>query len=106
MIHDNLIELKYPIGKFADPGIPTSDQIKNYISEIEELPGLIEAEYEKIKNNSLLEIAYRPNGWTARQVVHHLSDSHMNALIRFKLTITEELPTIKPYLEGRWFFIQ
>lgn len=47
MIHDNLIELKYPIGKFADPGIPTSDQIKNYISEIEELPGLIEAEYEK-----------------------------------------------------------
>ena len=102
MIHDNLIELKYPIGKFADPGIPTSDQIKNYISEIEELPGLIEAEYEKIKNNSLLEFAYRPNGWTARQVVHHLSDSHMNALIRFKLTITEELPTIKPYLEGRW----
>ena len=56
MIHDNLIELKYPIGKFADPGIPTSDQIKNYISEIEELPGLIEAEYEKIKNNSLFSL--------------------------------------------------
>lgn len=102
MIHDNLIDLKYPIGKFADPGIPTSVEIENFIIEIEELPKLIEAEYKKIKENSLLEVAYRPNGWTARQVVHHLSDSHMNALIRCKLTITEELPTIKPYLEGRW----
>ena len=102
MIHDNLIDSKYPIGKFADPGIPTAEQIKNFIAEIEELPNLFEAEYKKIKSNSLLEVAYRPNGWTARQVVHHLSDSHMNALIRFKLTITEERPTIKPYLEGRW----
>lgn len=102
MIQDDLIELKYPIGKFTDPGIPTSEQIKNFIAEIEELPKQIESEYKKLRDNSLLEMHYRPNGWTARQVVHHLSDSHMNALIRFKLTLTEELPTIKPYLEGRW----
>ena len=102
MIQDDLLVLKYPIGKFADPGISTSELIENYISEIEELPMQIETEYKKLKENAFLEMPYRPGGWTARQVVHHLSDSHMNALIRLKLTITEELPTIKPYLEGRW----
>ncbi len=102
MIMDDLIHLKYPIGKFIDPGTTFSDQIPSYISDIENLPSLIDEEYKKIKANSLVEMPYRPGGWTARQVVHHLADSHMNALIRFKLTITEEHPTIKPYMEAKW----
>lgn len=102
MIMDDLIQLKFPIGKFTDPGIINLDLISNYISDIEKLPSQIEEEYKLIKANAFVEMPYRPGGWTARQVVHHLADSHMNALIRFKLTLTEEHPTIKPYLEARW----
>ena len=102
MILDDLIHLKFPTGKFVDPGKLNLEQIKKHISDIEILPSQIEDEYKKIKSNGLIEVAYRPGGWTARQVVHHLADSHMNALIRFKMTLTEEHPTIKPYLEARW----
>jgi hypothetical protein len=49
-----------------------------------------------------LDTPYRPGGWTVRQVVHHVPDSHMNAYVRFKLALTEEAPTIKPYAEARW----
>jgi hypothetical protein len=102
MLTDEQIHLKYPIGKFYDPGTLSYEEIRNFFTEIEGLPEMVEKEFAMIKKSNLLERAYRPNGWTARQVIHHLADSHMNALIRFKLTLTEEHPTIKPYLEARW----
>ena len=102
MIMDDLMHLKFPIGKFVDPGKVIYDQIPGYISDIENLPAQIDEEYKKIIANSFVEKTYRPGGWSARQVAHHLADSHMNALIRFKLTLTEELPTIKPYMEAKW----
>lgn len=99
---DDLLHLKYPVGKFVDPVNIQPEQLDNFISDIEILPGQIEEEFAVIRKNSFIEKPYRTDGWTARQVVHHLADSHMNALIRYKLTLTEELPTIKPYLEARW----
>ncbi len=97
-----LMNLKYPIGKFAFADNYSKTDLQNLITEIEQLPELVENEYLIVKNNGRLDIAYRPDGWTARQVVHHISDSHMNALIRVKLTLTEDHPTIKPYIEDEW----
>lgn len=99
---EKLLEsLKYPIGKYSVPNIITSKHVFDWIDQISVLP-------EKVKyaTNGLsvkqLDTPYRPDGWTIRQVVHHLPDSHMNAYIRFKLAITEESPIIKPYHEDRW----
>lgn len=97
----NLEQLKYPIGQFEKPAIISTELITKWIAVIEEFP-------VKIKNstNSLskaeLNLKYRPNGWNIKQVVHHCADSHMNAFIRFKLALTEENPTIKPYNEAFW----
>ena len=96
----NLEELKYPIGRFHFE-VPTQEQLDEWIDTIETLP-------EEIKKlvNSLsyedLESQYRPDGWNIKQVVHHLADSHMNSFIRFKLTLTEDNPTLRPYNEGEW----
>jgi hypothetical protein len=92
---------RYPIGKFEFNGEITNDVIKTWIKEIEELPGLLRATVKNM-NIEQLNTPYRTGGWTVRQVVHHLADSHMNAYIRFKLALTEENPTIKPYDEGKW----
>lgn len=94
-------ELKYPIGKF-DLDKPISDEaIQPLISEIAALPGLLK---DCVSNLTFeqLETPYRPGGWTVKQVVHHLVDSHMNAYIRFQLSLTETEPTIKPYKEDLW----
>jgi hypothetical protein len=102
MITDDLEKLKYPIGKFV-PDEKFTDALKTrYISEMEELPSQVLQEYKALKENGRLDVAYRPDGWTGRQVIHHLADSHMNAFIRFKLTLTEENPVIKPYQEAEW----
>lgn len=95
---DLLEKLKYPIGKFTAPDHYSPELIKSYIEVIEAFPSKIAMEVLGL-SDSQLDTPYRPQGWTVRQVVHHCADSHMNALIRFKLTLTEEKPTIKPYNE-------
>ncbi|MCH4826928.1 YfiT family bacillithiol transferase [Planococcus halocryophilus] len=96
-----MTEEKYPIGKFEFDGVVTDSVIGGWISEIEDLPGLLQDAVRSLDEEQL-NTPYRSEGWTVRQVVHHLADSHMNAYIRFKLALTEEKPVIKPYNEGDW----
>lgn len=93
--------LRFPIGKFKTPKTITTEQIKHWIEVIKSFPYRIETAIEGLTLEEL-EKTYRPNGWTIRQVVHHCADSHMNSLIRFKLALTEDRPTIKPYAENLW----
>jgi DinB superfamily len=97
----DLEKLKYPIGKFAKPESYTADLLKNWKNTIAEFPNMVKKTTENL-GESQLNTPYRPQGWTIRQVVHHCADSHMNAFIRFKLALTEEVPTIKPYEEQLW----
>ncbi|MFC4211752.1 YfiT family bacillithiol transferase [Pedobacter lithocola] len=97
----DLEQLKYPIGHFIMPAIFDEQQAKIWISEIENLPNQIKTATENLTKEELNQ-TYRPNSWTLRQVVHHIPDSHMNAYIRFKLSITEDIPIIRPYYEERW----
>src|ERR1700680_4859334 len=92
---------RYPMGKFRFEGPPSEAQRSNFIDDIEQAPAALRA---AIKNLSAeqIETPYREGGWTVRQVVHHVPESHMNAYIRFKLAHTEDEPTIKPYKEDRW----
>jgi hypothetical protein len=71
------------------------------IAQLEDLPGLVETTVRGL-GEAILDSPFRPGGWTVRQLVHHLADSHMNAFIRFKLAMTEEQPTIKPYNQDEW----
>lgn len=93
--------LKYPIGKFEKPKTISESDIKNWIADIESFPAQIRLAIQDLYNPQL-DTPYRPGGWTIRQVVHHCADSHMNSFVRFKLALTEENPTIKPYWEDRW----
>jgi uncharacterized damage-inducible protein DinB len=95
------LDPRYPVGKFVRPEIFTPDERTNAIATLAELP-------EKLRNatddldSAQLSTPYRSGGWTLRQVVHHLADSHMNAFIRVRLALTEDWPTIKPYDEAAW----
>lgn len=93
--------LRYPVGKFQPKESYTTGEISKFISAIEVAPEKIS---ETFKNLSVkqLDTPYREGGWTARQVLHHLADSHMHAYIRFKWTLTEPTPTIKAYNEKLW----
>jgi len=97
----DLEKLKYPIGKFVMPEVFDQKQVDTWVSEIEALPQQIRQATEKLTELEL-EQTYRPQGWTLRQVIHHVPDSHMNAYIRFKQAITEDVPIIRPYYEERW----
>jgi hypothetical protein len=97
----DLEQLKYPIGKFSRPISITQDDITRWIAEIESLPSKLRNAVKTL-NDTQLDTPYRPDGWTVRQVVHHLPDSHLNSYIRFKLALTEDNPTVKPYFEERW----
>ncbi|MBZ5537653.1 MAG: bacillithiol transferase BstA [Acidobacteriia bacterium] len=95
------MDLRYPIGPFKmDEGI-TAEKRQLFIDQIAEAPAKLRAAVEGLSPQQL-ETPYRPDGWTVRQVVHHVPDSHLNSYIRFKLAMTEEEPTIKPYHEDRW----
>lgn len=95
------MDLQYPIGRFEWSG-PNSDGDRNrYIVEIEQAPRRLHAAVAGL-TDAQLDTPYRPGGWTVRQVVHHLPDSHMNSYVRFRLALTEDAPTIKPYDESRW----
>lgn len=92
---------KFPIGKFHLNQDITEQQIDNWINDIEMLPQLLR-EIAVNATEEELNTPYRKGGWTVRQVFHHLADSHLNAYIRFKLAITEDKPTIKPYEQDKW----
>lgn len=94
-------QLKYPIGKFEKPTTITKDLLLKWISDISSFPARIKKEVNGLSDEQL-DTPYRPDGWTIRQVVHHCADSHMNSLIRLKLALTEDQPTIRPYYEDRW----
>lgn len=94
-------ELSYPIGKFTWEGDATAEQRQQLIDEIAGTPARVRAAVEGLSAEQL-ETPYRPGGWTVRQVVHHIADSHLNSYIRFRLALTEDEPTIKPYHEDRW----
>lgn len=92
---------RYPIGKFSYGGAVSADQKKQFLDEIEQAPARLREAVRGL-SDAQLNTPYRDGGWTVRQVVHHVPDSHMNAYIRFKLALTEDEPTIKPYMEDRW----
>lgn len=92
---------RYPIGKFSPQPSYTTEEITGYIKQIEKLPELLHSEIQSL-NDEQLDTPYREGGWTVRQVVHHLADSHMNAYIRVKWALTEEAPVIKAYNEKAW----
>ena len=101
MSEENIELYKYPIGNFKYEGDLTFEEIKSKISELQILPSLLIEEVKNL-NNEQLDTSYREGGWTLRQVVHHIADSHSNAFIRFKLSLTEDNPTIKPYSQSSW----
>jgi hypothetical protein len=97
----NLETLKFPIGRFQKPSLINDSEIENWIADIVSFPIKLQAEVSNLTEEQLL-LTYRPEGWNIRQIVHHCADSHMNSFIRFKLALTEVVPTIKPYFEDRW----
>ena len=101
MEHQELQKLKYPIGEFVCPSNITSGILDSWVSILEHFPNRLENLVKNLTDEQL-DTSYRPNGWTIKQVIHHLSDSHHNSYTRFKWTLTEDKPIIKPYFEDRW----
>lgn len=101
MNSNELDALRFPIGRFIVPESYTEQQLTSCISIISHFPNRLTTEVMDLLVPQL-DTQYRPEGWTVRQVIHHCADSHVNAFIRFKLTLTEENPTIRPYFEERW----
>jgi DinB superfamily len=97
--------LQYPVGKFELKAGTTQEQRRALIESIAQTPARLRAAVANLSARQLDE-RYRPEGWTVRQVVHHLPDSHLNAYTRFKLGLTETEPTIKPYDENRWAMLE
>src|SRR5687767_1759974 len=94
-------DLSYPIGKFQYSGVSTPEQRKQFIDDIANAPARLKEAVSRL-NDDQQNTPYRPGGWTVLQVAHHLPDSHLNAYTRFRLALTEEEPTIRPYHEDRW----
>ena len=96
-----MTDLRYPVGKFEPPASFSAEGRKKFVDEIERTPAAMRAAIKGLSAKQL-DTPYRPGGWTVRQVVHHVPDSHLNAYVRLKLALTEDQPTIKPYEEARW----
>ncbi len=94
-------DLRYPIGRFQHTGEASDEQRSAWIDQVATLPSAVRQAALGLDDRQL-DTPYRPDGWTLRQVVHHLADSHINSYVRFKLALTENEPTIKPYHEERW----
>ena len=94
-------DLRYPIGRFSPPDPVTQDQVDAWIDDIATLPADLRRAVSGLSEKRL-GTPYRPGGWTVRQVVHHLADSHMNSVVRFKWALTEDRPVIKAYDEKGW----
>ena len=96
-----LEKLKFPIGKCPKIDDVSENDLKTWIAIIESFPSKLKNLTETLSVEEL-NWMYRPKGWSIKQVVHHCADSHINSLIRFKLALTEDIPTIKPYEEALW----
>ena len=94
-------DLRYPIGPFVPPVSVAPAQVQAWIDDIATLPADLRRTVAPL-DDTRLDTPYRPGGWTVRQVVHHLPDSHMNSLVRFKWALTEDRPLIKAYDENGW----
>jgi hypothetical protein len=94
-------DLRYPIGQLIPPAEITAQQRTDFIHQIAELPALLRRAVEGLSPEKL-STPYRPGGWSVRQVVHHIADSHINGYVRTKLALTEELPVIKTYNQEDW----
>ncbi len=94
-------DLRYPIGEFVYPKSSTVEERIVWVRDLAEASAHMRAAVAGLSPDQL-DTPYRPGGWTVRQVVHHVPDSHLNAFVRFKLALTEDVPTIKPYDEARW----
>lgn len=94
-------DLRFPIGGFVRPDGLSDSEREECIREISDLPILLGAAIEGLTTEQL-DTPYREGGWTLRQVAHHLADSHINSLCRFKLALTEVNPVIRPYEEDAW----
>jgi hypothetical protein len=92
---------RYPIGRYVKEEIVSPAKRESWISDIAAAPAELRAAVQGF-NESQFDTPYREGGWTVRQLVHHVPDSHLNAYVRFKLALTEDNPTIKPYEESRW----
>ncbi|MEM7040756.1 MAG: YfiT family bacillithiol transferase [Bacteroidota bacterium] len=96
-----LEQLRFPVGQYEVPAEITSEQLEKWIQTFADFPKVV-AEITAPLSPTELRWRYRPGGWMLKQVVHHCADSHLNSMARFKLSLTEDKPTIRPYLEGRW----
>jgi len=96
-----MTDLRFPIGKFQVPATVSDETRRGWIQDIAQAPALLRAAVHGLSEEQL-DTPYRPGGWTIRQVIHHLPDSHMNAYVRFKLSLTENEPAVKTYLEEKW----
>jgi uncharacterized damage-inducible protein DinB len=94
-------DLRYPVGKFKYDGPPSEEQKIAYLNDVAATPVNLRAAVKGL-SEAQLDTPYRPGGWTVRQVIHHVPDSHMNSYVRFKLALTEDEPTNKPYAEDKW----
>ncbi len=96
-----MTDLRYPIGKYEPVTNLTESLRREWIDNIAAAPVILRAAVKGLSEEQL-NTPYRPEGWTVRQVVHHVADSHMNAYTRFRLALTEDGPTVKPYQEDKW----
>jgi hypothetical protein len=96
-----MTDLQYPLGRYAPPTEISAPQREEWIAQLVDAPAQLRAAIHGLSETQF-DTPYRPGGWTVRQVAHHVPDSHLNAYIRFKLALTEENPTIKPYQEALW----
>jgi uncharacterized damage-inducible protein DinB len=94
-------DLRYPIGKFKWEGPASFAQREHWIGEVQQAPAKLREAVITL-SDARLDTPYRGGGWTVRQVVHHLADSHLNAYVRFRLALTEKEPTVKPYDQSAW----
>lgn len=101
MTEQELHDLKYPVGKFTEPENYTDSSRASDLEAIRNLPTKLREAVEGL-DDTMLDVPYRVGAWCTRQIVHHLADSHMNSFIRFKLALTEDNPTIKPYDQDAW----
>jgi hypothetical protein len=98
----DLEQLRYPVGRFDRSTAPSDAAARTAnIMILDETPETF-ASLTRARSDAQLDTPYRPGGWTVRQVVHHVADSHMNAYVRMKFAVTEEAPAIKAYNEARW----
>lgn len=101
MTDAELQKLRYPIGVYQAPATINRTQLTVWLKELKDFPSRLELLVKDLSKEQL-DTQYRPGGWSVRQVIHHLADSHSNAYVRFKWALTEQTPTIKAYHEDRW----